>query len=137
MESSKEFKALIRECHKAKERAYCPYSNFRVGCAVLTEDGTMFTGCNVENACYGLAMCAERNAIIKAVTEGHRKFQAIAVGTDIKDKFKGPCGPCRQFLVEFGECDLYMVKPDLTYMKFPHDLLPMGFGPADLLAEKI
>ncbi|XP_077979267.1 cytidine deaminase-like [Glandiceps talaboti] len=138
MESTEEFKKLIRECQKAKETAYCPYSQFRVGCALITADGHMYTGSNVENACYGLSLCAERTTVCKAVTEGHREFKAIAVGTDIKHTFKGPCGACRQFMVEFGECDLYLVKPDLTYMKLSSDqLLPFGFGPKDLQAERI
>ncbi|XP_070552831.1 cytidine deaminase-like isoform X1 [Ptychodera flava] len=133
MESSAEFKKLLSACQEAKDRAYCPYSNFRVGCALITERGEMFTGCNVENASYGLTICAERTVITKAVSEGHRKFKAIAVGTDIPDSFAGPCGACRQFILEFGECEIFFVKPDLTYMKFPFEqLLPMGFGPKTL-----
>ncbi|XP_077995475.1 cytidine deaminase-like [Glandiceps talaboti] len=138
MESTEEFKKLLSECHKAKENAYCPYSKFRVGCAVITEDGHMYSGCNVENASYGVSICAERTTLSKAVTEGYRKFKAIAVGTDIPNAFNGPCGACRQFILEFGECEIFLVKPDLTYMKLPFDqLLPLSFGPKDLEADRI
>lgn len=92
---------LIDKCQKTKEHAYCPYSNFRVGSAVLTDNGQIFTGSNVENASYGLTICGERVAVSKAVSEGHRKFKAIAVCTDL-DEFKAPCGACRQFLIEVG-----------------------------------
>jgi cytidine deaminase len=72
---------LVNKAVDSKERAYCPYSKFRVGCSLLTEDDTIFTGCNVENASYGLTICAERTALTKAVSEGHLKFKAIAVCT--------------------------------------------------------
>lgn len=72
---------LVEKAIAAKANAYAPYSNFRVGSSLLTEDGTIYTGCNVENASYGLTICAERTALCKAVSEGHRKFQAIAVST--------------------------------------------------------
>ncbi|XP_002730668.3 putative cytidine deaminase [Saccoglossus kowalevskii] len=136
MESTEEFKTLINECNRVKETAYCPYSKFRVGCAVLTEDGKVYAGSNIENASYGLTICAERAALAKAITEGHRKFKAMALTTDLNE-FTTPCGACRQFIVEFGKYDLYMVKPDLSYEKYKYDLLPMGFGPSDLAAERV
>ncbi|XP_046335787.2 cytidine deaminase-like isoform X3 [Haliotis rufescens] len=91
---------LVKKSHEMKKMSYCPYSNFPVGAALLTADGTVFTGCNVENASYGLAICAERTAIVKAVSEGHRKFKAIAIASDLKEIAIVPCGACRQVLVE-------------------------------------
>ena len=90
---------LIKLAIEARQKAYAPYSEFFVGAAVLTKDGTVFTGCNVENTSYGLCICAERTAICKAVSEGHQEFDAIAVGAK---PFATPCGACRQFIVEFG-----------------------------------
>ncbi len=90
---------LIRLAIESRQKAYAPYSNFLVGAALLTKDGTIFTGCNVENTSYGLCICAERTAICKAVSEGHQKFEAIAVSAT---PFATPCGACRQFIVEFG-----------------------------------
>ncbi len=91
---------LIRLAIESRQKAYAPYSNFLVGAALLTKDGTIFTGCNVENTSYGLCICAERTAICKAVSEGHQKFEAIAVSAT---PFATPCGACRQFIVEFGQ----------------------------------
>uniref|UniRef100_A0A673ZFM2 Cytidine deaminase n=1 Tax=Salmo trutta TaxID=8032 RepID=A0A673ZFM2_SALTR len=83
--------------------AYCPYSKFRVGAALLAHDGTVFTGCNVENACYNLGLCAERTTIAKAVSEGYRRFKAIAIASDLEDQFISPCGGCRQFMQEVSK----------------------------------
>ncbi|KAK0134810.1 Cytidine deaminase [Merluccius polli] len=91
---------LILRSLEAKTHAYCPYSKFRVGAALLTHDDKVFTGCNVENACYNLGVCAERNAIAKAVSEGYRCFKAIAIASDLKDQFISPCGGCRQVMRE-------------------------------------
>ncbi|KAI7904374.1 cytidine deaminase [Cokeromyces recurvatus] len=85
----------------ARETSYSPYSKFRVGAALLSEDGTFFKGCNVENASFGAAICAERTAYVKAVSEGHQKFKALAVSTD-QVEFVSPCGICRQFIAEFS-----------------------------------
>jgi cytidine deaminase len=94
-------KRLISEAISARLNAYAPYSEFKVGAALLLEDGmTIVTGCNVENASYGLAICAERNAICAAVAKGHQKFVAIAVAAT---PLASPCGACRQFIVEFGK----------------------------------
>ncbi|XP_067659023.1 cytidine deaminase-like isoform X2 [Haliotis asinina] len=118
--------------------AHCPYSKFPVGAALLTDDGSVFTGCNVENASSGLTICAERTAIVKAVSEGHRRFKAIAVASDVKEIVIAPCGACRQVLVEFGvDCDVIMTKPDMTYkIMTTKELLPCCFGPTDLQRER-
>ncbi|KAK6175517.1 hypothetical protein SNE40_013966 [Patella caerulea] len=120
---------LVSLSNEAKSNAYNPYSKFRVGAALLTVDGKIFTGCNVENASYGLTICAERTAIVKAVSEGYTQFKAIAIASDLKKSFIVPCGACRQFLREFGgDWNVYMSKPDLTYMsKTVDELLPYGF----------
>ena len=93
---------LIKLATEARENAYAPYSNFKVGAALLASDGRVFTGCNVENATYGLTVCAERVALWKAVSEGEREFVAVAVVAD-GERPPSPCGACRQLLWEF--CD--------------------------------
>ncbi|KAI1309345.1 Cytidine deaminase [Halotydeus destructor] len=132
--SEKELNELITGAREAMKTAYCPYSNFPVGAALLCEDGTTYLGCNVENAAYTVGLCAERTAAVKAVSEGKRKFRAIAVTTKLSTVFATPCGACRQFLVEFGlDLDVYLVKPDLSYKKVSlNDLLPMAFTPDSL-----
>ncbi|XP_068455130.1 cytidine deaminase-like [Clinocottus analis] len=129
---------LIQRAQEAKQRAYCPYSGFRVGAALLTRDDRVVTGCNVENACYNLGVCAERNAIAKAVSQGCRSFRAIAVASDLEQQFISPCGGCRQFIREFGSnWDVYLSKPDGSYLKMSVDeLLPVSFGPEDLSMKK-
>ncbi|XP_060730550.1 zgc:103586 isoform X1 [Tachysurus vachellii] len=125
---------LVAKCLEARDMAYCPYSKFPVGAAILTSGGAIVTGCNVENASYGLTVCAERTAIQRAVSEGHRSFTAMAITCDIKDSFVGPCGACRQVLMEFGsEWDVYLTKPDGSYKKTSlRELLPSAFSPAHL-----
>ena len=91
---------LISAARRARENAHAPYSNFRVGAALRATSGRIFGGCNVENATYGLTVCAERIAIFKAISEGERGFDAIAVVTDT-DKLTPPCGACRQLIWEF------------------------------------
>jgi len=93
------YPSLIQAALDARKKAYAPYSKFRVGAAIETEDGTVFTGCNVENNSYGLCICAERTAICKAVSNGYQQFKAIAVAAT---PLASPCGACRQFLAEFG-----------------------------------
>jgi cytidine deaminase len=95
-----DFDALITAARRARENAYAPFSNFRVGAAVRATSGRIHTGCNVENATLGLTCCAERVAIFKAVSEGERGFDAIAVVTDV-DRLTPPCGACRQIIWEF------------------------------------
>jgi cytidine deaminase len=94
-------KELVAQALTAREQAYAPYSGIRVGAALRVRDGGVFTGANVENASYGLTICAERVAAVKAVTAGHREFVAIAVAWD-REGFCRPCGACRQTLHEFG-----------------------------------
>src|ERR1700752_865511 len=95
-----EHDSLIASAKTAREHAHAPYSNFRVGAAVRAKSGRIFSGCNVENASYGLTLCAERVAIFKAISEGERGFDAVAVVTD-KDELTPPCGACRQIIWEF------------------------------------
>lgn len=110
------WKELVDAAWKASEAAYCPYSDFHVGAALLGENGAVYTGCNVENASYGPSNCAERTAVFKAVSEGCRSFSAIAVVGASGDKTKGepslfatPCGVCRQVLSEFCDPETFVV----------------------------
>jgi cytidine deaminase len=134
-----EYLKLVAQASAARDKAYAPYSQFRVGAALLTESGDIFTGCNVENASYGLTNCAERTAVYKAVSEGHTKFQAIAVVTDLK-QYASPCGACRQVLVEFGP-DIQVIMGDgegKFFVKTSSQLLPFSFTSEQLnkLAEE-
>ena len=95
---------LIQKAVRAKSTSYSPYSKFRVGAAVLTDDGEIFSGCNVENASYGLAICAERNAIFRMAFAGKRKIVAVAIASD-EATFITPCGACRQVIAEFAGSD--------------------------------
>ncbi|MCL2720444.1 MAG: cytidine deaminase [Treponema sp.] len=99
---------LFNEAGKIANKAYSPYSKFRVGAALLCEDGTVITGVNVENRSFGLTVCAERNAIFAAVTKGHLRFKAIAISTPDSPEPVGPCGACRQVMGEFmpAECSV-------------------------------
>nr|XP_033778020.1 cytidine deaminase isoform X2 [Geotrypetes seraphini]XP_033778021.1 cytidine deaminase isoform X2 [Geotrypetes seraphini] len=125
---------LLRESQEAKKSAYCPYSKFPVGAALLTSDGKIYSGCNVENGVNPLSICAERTAIQKAISEGHQNFRAIAIASDMKDEFISPCGACRQVMREFGtDWDVYLTKPNGSYLLMTlHQLLPMSFGPESL-----
>merc|ERR1711863_126275 len=121
-------------CHaslKARESAYAPYSKFFVGAAIRTKEG-IITGCNVENASYGLAICAERTACVKAVSQGYKEFCAVAIGADLENEFCGPCGACRQFLCEFNpEIPIYLVRhgDHMVQMTSLATLLPDSFTP--------
>ena len=122
---------LVAAATKAREMAYTPYSGFPVGAALRAADGTLYTGCNVENASYSLTICAERNALFHAVTEGTRDFDAIAVVTE---NGVTPCGACRQVLAEFN-LDMHVIVADTAGNRRVHDLaqlLPDGFGPEQL-----
>ena len=124
---------LLRMAHDAMKNAYVPYSNFPVGAALLCEDGSVYTGCNVEGASYGNAICAERTALCKAVSEGKRRFDTLAVTANTED-FCTPCGICRQMLYEFspdlrvlcGSCDGSHTVHSLK------ELLPCAFSAKDL-----
>ncbi|HOB15554.1 MAG TPA: cytidine deaminase [Defluviitoga sp.] len=123
---------LYEEALKVREKAYAPYSKYKVGAALLTEDGEIITGCNVENASYGLTICAERNAIFSAVARGKSNFKGLLVVAEGDDLAK-PCGACRQVMNEFGDFDVFLAntKGDIERSKVS-DLLPKAFGPKDL-----
>lgn len=112
----------------ASKNAYCIYSNFPVGAAVLTDDGRVFVGCNVENASFGLTICAERNAIFQAVAQGYKAVRAVVVFTPT-DKPAAPCGACRQVISEFGpEAEVYsFCETDASLHYNMKDLLPHSF----------
>lgn len=125
-------KYLIRKAFEAQKMAYVPYSKFKVGAALLTEDGEIFTGCNIEIASYSPTLCAERTAIFKAVSEGHKKIKAIAVVGD--SEFTYPCGVCRQVIREFGkDATIIIANSEENFKEYAlDDLLPHSFGPEDL-----
>ncbi len=127
---------LIRRAKEARKNAYSPYSNVRIGAAVLTSDGKIFTGCNIENASFGLSNCAERTAVFKAVSEGHRKLEAVAIVGESED-FTRPCGACRQVLIEFGP-EMRVIRRGIDGFSSDlsiNDLLPEPFSPT-FLAKK-
>ena len=119
---------LIRMALAARERAYTPYSDFMVGAALRAEDGRIFTGCNVENAAYGATICAERTAIFKAVSEGHRDFVRIVIAGRSED-YCVPCGSCRQVMMEFApEMEVICLNGRGQAKSFRlRELLPYGF----------
>ena len=131
-----ERKALIDLANEARRRAYAPYSNYPVGAALRTKSGRLFTGVNVENAAYPTCICAERVAVFKAVSEGEREFDAIAVVTN---NGGSPCGSCRQVLAEFG-LEIVVLIADgegrLLRETTVSELLPDSFGPADLSLQR-
>ena len=127
--------ALIRAALAARNNAYAPYSSFRVGAALLAEDGTIYTGCNVECASFSVTNCAERTALFKAVSEGRRSFRALAVvggKGDLADAQPSPCVVCRQALYEFCQEDLLVLlaRDEEHFTRCTlGQLLPLGFGP--------
>lgn len=131
---------LIRSALKARNKAYAPYSNYAVGAAALTNELRIYTGCNIENASYTPSICAERTAIYKAVSEGWKRFKAIAVvGAPIGDaitQYAFPCGVCRQVIREFADPESFFVivaKSENDYKVFLlEELLPESFGPENL-----
>lgn len=126
---------LIAEAYAAKEKAYIPYSGFAVGAALLGKSGTIYRGCNIENAAFSPTNCAERTAVFKAVSEGEREFEGIAIAGD-GDSYLSPCGVCRQVLREFVEPESFeviMVGKDYDYRKMTlAQLLPVSFSKEDL-----
>ena len=133
---------LIRLALAARQMAYAPYSKYRVGAALLTKRGKVYQGCNIENAAYTPSNCAERTAFFKAVSEGERGFEAIAIVGGSQDNptdYAYPCGVCRQVMMEFCNPDTFQIilaTGKEQYEVFTlRGLLPLGFGP-DNLAEK-
>ena len=127
---------LVAAARRAREHAVAPYSHFRVGAALETADGAVITGCNVENATYGLTVCAERVAMFKALSDGHRRFTRIAIVADTESPTP-PCGACRQILWEFGgdlEVQLATLTADAGTYRLKN-LLPLPFD-ARLLGEQ-
>nr|WP_326167670.1 cytidine deaminase [uncultured Lachnoclostridium sp.] len=130
---------LISAAMAQLERAYAPYSHFKVGAALLTEEGRIYTGCNIENAAYTPTNCGERTAFFKAVSEGERSFRAICIvgGMDgVPTDYTAPCGVCRQVMMEFcspEEFEIILARGVEDYQVYKlKDLLPCGFGPGNL-----
>ena len=131
---TKEYQVLAKAALKAKRNAFSPFSKFKVGAAILTQDGTIFSGCNIENSSYGLTICAERVAIFNAISSGASIFSAMAIVSDDSD-FTPPCGACRQVLLELaGDIDFIMIdsKKRIKIMKLT-SLLPFAFTGKNLI----
>ncbi len=121
---------LCQRAEEALDNAYCPYSKYRVGAAVMTESGKIYTGCNIENGSYGASNCGERTAVFKAVSDGERRLTAIAIFTDIGNSPPFPCGICRQVLSEFCSGDMAVIVFDgekSVYNLTLEELLPYSF----------
>lgn len=140
-----DYEKIIEEAFRARDYSYAPYSGYRVGAALLLQDGGYIRGCNVENASYGLCNCAERSAIFKAVSEGIRGFRAIAIvggveEGDLVSDYAFPCGACRQVMREFCNVDDFVIvvaKSVKDYKSFTlNELLPNSFGPDNLNLER-
>lgn len=127
------YKELIKKAAQAKQNAYAPYSNFPVGAALLTKEGKIYTGSNVECASYGGTNCAERTAVFKAISEGDRNIEAIAVVSNLDD-YTYPCGICRQVIVEFGkDIKVVVAKSEEDFKIYTIDeLLPNSFSSEDI-----
>jgi len=128
------YEKLIEEAKKMLPKAHVPYSDYRVGAAVLTTEGNIYGGCNIENASYGATVCAERVAIFKAVSNGEKEIRAIALVTAAPD-FPTPCGICRQVMAEFGTDDfeIILAGEEKTIIYSIDDLLPLSFTSKNLL----
>ena len=138
---NKVIRNLIERAAAQRARSYAPYSHYRVGAALLAGDGTVFTGCNIENAAYAPSLCAERTAFAKAVSEGIRDFDAICiVGGKEEEMFPSgyavPCGVCRQVMMEFCDPETFRIivaaDPEHYEIFLLKDLIPRGFGPGNL-----
>lgn len=130
------FEKLMDEAEKARSHSYSPYSHYSVGAALLTKDGKIYSGCNIENASYTPTICAERNAFFKAVYDGVREFEAIAIiGSGESPSY--PCGVCRQVMAEFCNKDFVILTANqnrtIIVKNTLNELLPNSFGPKDLL----
>ena len=129
-----EYYKLIEEAINAREFAYAPYSNFKVGAAVLMEDGSIYSGCNIENASFGATNCAERTAIFKAISEGKKEIKVLAEIGDV-NTYTMPCGICRQVISEFISEDIDVIliknKNDFIIKKFS-EIFPLSFSKNDL-----
>ncbi len=126
--TDQEIGKLVEKAWEAKKQAYAPYSHFHVGAALLAEDGTVYTGCNIENSSFSATNCAERTAIFKAVSEGKRAFRALALAAD--RPYTVPCGVCRQVMAEFcgGDFPIFLTEEGNKWKKvLLKELLPMGF----------
>ena len=148
--SENQCRLLCRSAIDSRARSYCPYSHFAVGAALLCCDGTIYTGCNIENAAYSPSICAERTALAKAVSEGQRHFSAIAIaggpqntvslsedeGSSLLLPECPPCGVCRQVMMEFCSPDTFRIilarSADQYSICTLRDLLPLGFGPENV-----
>ena len=130
-----EIQNLMNRAIKARENSYCPYSHFAVGAALLCEDGTLYEGCNIENASYDLTNCAERTAIFKAVSEGHVTFKALAVVADTEGPC-APCGACRQVVAEF-KIPIIIMGNLMGNVKIVtiEELLPFSFSECDVIGK--
>jgi cytidine deaminase len=133
-----ELSNLIKSALKAREFSYAPISGFRVGAALLSKSGRVYTGCNIENASFTPTNCAERTAFFKAVSEGEREFEAIAVAGGYGEEpvdYCPPCGVCRQVMLEFCASDFTVIlaKSEQDYKTYTlEELIPHSFGPSDL-----
>ena len=133
-----ENRELIKLALEARENSYSPYSGFKVGAALLTKSGKVYTGCNIENAAFGPTVCAERTAIFKAVSEGEREFEKIAIAGgkgEMPDSYAFPCGVCRQLMSEFCGPEFEIitaVSADDYVIKTLKEMLPDSFGPGNL-----
>lgn len=128
---NEEYGFLVELAYEAMKSAYAPYSKFSVGAALLTEDGKVFGGCNIENASYPTGICAERTAFVKAISEGNRKFSAIAICASSTDDYIVPCGICRQFMSEFCPPDFPLIlakTPSDFRVTTLGELLPYSFS---------
>ena len=132
-------KELIRHALEARQMAYAPYSKYKVGAALLTKQGRVYKGCNIENAAYTPTNCAERTAFFKAVSEGERAFDAIAIVGGLQDSptdYAYPCGVCRQVMMEFCDPDTFQIIVAISREKYEvytlREMLPLGFGPHNL-----
>ncbi len=131
------YESLADKAKAARKFSHSPFSRFRVGAAVLTTGGKVFTGCNIEISSFGLTVCAERTALFKAVSEGQRKFKAIAIATD-EDEYISPCGACRQVIMDLaGDIDCVLTRSggELKVVRMS-ELLPLPFGAGNLTRKK-